>query len=151
MLRQIHGDILKINSGTLIHQVNTLGITGGLAGALRRKYPDHFKEYIGMCQMNKPHALLGDFEVECAGDQRIAIVHLFGQLYPGPNTDLIAVRSALEKFSKWRAQGKDNGPIYAPFRMGCGLGGGDWSQYEPLLEQFIPSLIVVNNQTNQTT
>lgn len=38
----IKGDLLKITEGIIFHQVNCMGLTGGLAGALRRKFPKAF-------------------------------------------------------------------------------------------------------------
>lgn len=148
MLKIIEGDLLKIEEGTLVHQVNCFGATGGLAGALRRKWPNHFNAYFEDIAVNKqtdypPSRLLGDFSVGCEGDERICIVHIFGQLQPGPNTDLEAVDVALSKYAKWRSEGKDTGLIYAPFLMGCGLGGGDWVKYSSIIEKHLPDCIIV--------
>lgn len=150
MLKQINGDLLKIESGIILHQVNCIGATGGLAGALKRKWPDAFKSYRAHCH---PDAI-GDVVVGVAsynndeeGSFKLLIAHVFGQYYPGPNTDLAAVKSALYKLARQlkRDEFKDV-PVYAPFKMGCGLGGGDWSEYEPLIEQFLPQTIIVNNE-----
>lgn len=150
MLKQIKGDLLKIESGVILHQVNAIGATGGLAGALRRKWPGAFRSYYARCRLDA----IGDVVLGIAEYQddekekwKLLIAHVFGQYYPGPNTDMGAVAHALQKLSRQleRAEFKDV-PVYAPFKMGCGLGGGDWSEYEPLLERFLPNLIVVNKE-----
>lgn len=150
-MKTINGDLLKIESGTLIHQVNCIGCTGGLAGALRRKWPDAFKRYDALCreaEAENTRPLLGCFNYTKVGirNPNLAIVHIFGQVYPGPNTSLGAVRAALKDFSEWRAEGKDTGPIYAPYKMGCGLGGGNWDEYSALLEEIIPDIIIVRKE-----
>lgn len=92
----IDGDILNVTHGYILHQVNCLGATGGLAGALRRKWPEKFKGYSDVCKWAKQdddlESLLGSF---VASDGWPSLVHVFGQFAPGPNTDYYAVDEAL--------------------------------------------------------
>ena len=145
MLKIIEGDILEIKEGIIMHQVNTRGVTGGLAGALRRKYPEAFDHYDRACRIRKRDAL-GHccLEVAAIGDPPLIIAHIFGQPQPGPNTDYAAVDTALGKLAYYLEgdSGKDT-QIFAPYKIGCGLGGGDWVQYSAIIEKHLPQTIIV--------
>jgi len=151
-MKEIRGDLLEIRSGILCHQVNALGITGGLAGALRRKFPHAFDTYEAVCEIakefNEQKDLLGsvDYGYHTDSEFDITIAHIYGQFAPGPNTDLVAVDRALAKLAEYRKHLAEAGtevPCYCPNQMGCGLGGGDWSKYLPLLVKHVPDIIIV--------
>lgn len=133
-MKTITGDLLQISSGVILHQVNCIGATGGLAGALRRKYPAAFEPYLKACS----ERMLGAYVVASVNSQ-LAIAHVFGQFQPGANTDLAAADIALRRL---REEIQDR-PAFAPYLMGCGLGGGDWTQYSALLEKHFPDITIV--------
>ena len=143
MLKQIKGDILNINRGIILHQVNCCKVVGGLAGALNRKFPKAFEVYFK--DPTRKESRLGQFLI--GKHDGVHIAHIFGQFYPGKNTDMKAVKDSLELLSVYLGVAlKDDAILYAPFKIGCGLGGGDWSEYEPLLESIFPQLTIVNNE-----
>ena len=140
------GDLLVITRGILCHQVNCIGATGGLAGALRRKWPLAFYAYfqrVPCYGQNLGTSVIGRAPPSVWPELYIA--HVFGQLQPGANTDLEAVDSALAELAKEIARHPELSalPIFVPHLMGCGLGGGRWDQYLPLLEKHLPSAIVI--------
>jgi hypothetical protein len=138
-MKIIIGDILKVKRGIILHQVNCIGATGGLAGALRRQFPSAFFGYLSLCESRRhnPESLLGTSLLsELAG--AVQILHVFGQTYPGPNTCLPAVRKALGFCDTLQSA-----PIYAPYKMGCGLGGGDWKEYSKILEELVPDITII--------
>ena len=140
------GDILKIRQGLLIHQVNCLGKTGYLAGALRRQWPNHFQAYFDAVrsQVNVGDAL-GSVAVSFSAGHGIA--HVFGQVQIGPNTDLQAVDTALGALAAKIASDRalKGVKVVAPFQMGCGRGGGDWTKYSALLSKHFPDILVIRN------
>lgn len=147
------GDLLAITRGIIAHQTNTVGATGGLAGALRRKWPHAFIDYARVCIKTEKHLQqswadpLGRTLI-CKATyegQSPVIAHVFGQRYPGANTDLIAVDSALADLADQISADPfyEHLPIYVPYLMGCGLGGGRWDQYLPLLEKHLPSATII--------
>lgn len=133
-MKTVTGNLLDITTGVILHQVNCMGVTGGLAGALRRKWPEAFDLYFSACE--SPNAL-GRF-VLAAATPVLHVGHVFGQYHPGPNTDMVAVRHSLIE-----AAGLVLGPIYAPYKMGCGLGGGNWAEYEASLVKAFPGIVIV--------
>lgn len=150
-LNVIEGNLLTdIDGGIIIHQVNTLGVTGSLAGALRRRFPAHFKRYAAACPDAK---LLGQCIIECPKEETLVMCHVFGQLMPGPRTDMKAVTDALEElFSEI-----NNSPylrdqqVFAPYKMGCGCGGGNWEKYSSLLYHLFPNIIIVQRPNDKPT
>lgn len=137
---EIKGDLLKITEGVIFHQVNCMGVTGGLAGALRRTFPDAFDAYLVSV---KSFSCLGT--AVFGKHNGIMLCHIFGQDKPGPNTDIASVRSALS-MARSRLSGSEkwkNSATYFPCMMGCGLGGGNWDEYRKLIEEFFPQGIIV--------
>ena len=145
---------MTIERGVILHQVNCVAATGGLAGALRRKWPRTFKRYFELCRdastsVPGSESLLGCFAI-CSvptGTEKhrnLWVAHIFGQVQPGPNTNLHSVQKSIAAFAEetpkhsWRNQ-----PMYAPYKMGCGLGGGDWKAYSAILEHYLPDLTIV--------
>ena len=142
-MKQIQGDLLEIKSGLVLHQVNVRAVTGGLAGALRRKYPAAFKVYLDACESLNNSVEEGVQPcVIGKATPTLSIAHLFGQIHPGPNTNMKMVEDALSHLANWKGI-KDYRAIYAPYKLGCGLGGGDWPSYLSLLIKYIPDVIVV--------
>lgn len=138
-MKIIQGDILDVRSGVILHQVNCRKVCGGLAGALRRKFPIAFEVYFDDSRTELER--LGTILI---GEQfpELSIVHLYGQFNPGANTDLIVVEKALKRIPSWLIE-ENQLTLYAPFQMGCGLGGGDWKLYSALLEKYLPTLTVI--------
>jgi O-acetyl-ADP-ribose deacetylase (regulator of RNase III) len=137
-MKTIPGDILEVKRGIIIHQVNCRKICGGLAGALRRKFPFAFDNYF---RDERPEEKrIGTILL---GEQwpQLFVCHLFGQDKPGANTDLKAVEQALESRQELLKNMKL--PLFAPYKIGCGLGGGDWNAYKTLLKKYLPTLTII--------
>lgn len=142
-MKTITGNILDTREGVIMHQVNCRGVTGGLAGALRRKWPDAFLRYSSCCR-EFGLGRLGCVCVEYAKHVPIIrIAHVFGQGVPGPNTNLVAVAKALPALAEFLHDTHPGLPLYAPYQMGCGLGGGNWEAYSALIEKHLPHTILV--------
>lgn len=141
----IDGDLLEITDGYILHQVNCVAATGGLAGALKRKWPEAFIKYHMACNayMKTPEILLGHYAIGPIWNDQ-SLVHIFGQLYPGQNTDYSAADMALNMFNTDRIKGV---PVYAPYGMGCGLGGGNWDVFSKIIEKNIPCCVIVRKFT----
>jgi O-acetyl-ADP-ribose deacetylase (regulator of RNase III) len=135
-MKIIQGDILNVRRGIIVHQVNCRKACGGLAGALSRQFPEAFEVYfIVACPDFLGNLILGHDKED------LYIGHLFGQDLPGANTDLKAVEKALKNSRKTLLDTEL--PLYAPFQMGCGLGGGDWKLYSALLGKYLPTLTII--------
>lgn len=142
VMQIISADILSIDSGIITHQVNCRGVMGaGLAKALRKKYPVIFPEYRQLCINGQLRP--GMIQLICVADG-LYICNLAGQDGYGTDrqyTDYDALPTALAELHD--ASISLNLPVYIPYRMGCGLGGGDWDVVSRLIDECCPNAFVV--------
>jgi len=145
-LQMIEGNILDIEEGYILQQVNCRGVMGsGLAKQIREKYPQVYTEYQYFCKKWEPEEILGWYNMTAINNY-LGIVNIFGQVGYGRTgrfTNYGAVAMALIRANKLEELNKTDLPVYVPFQMGCGLGGGDWEVYSEIIEFFIPDAIVV--------
>lgn len=124
----------KKDKRIIIHQVNCKGVMGaGFAKQVKDKYPQLFKNYRERCMMFDYTELLGtNYYYE---DENIIIVNMFSQNNYGTEarqTNYEAMATCLDKIRKMYP----TQTIVAPYRIGCGLGGGDWNIVSKLLEKY---------------
>jgi len=124
MVSQINKNILTVKEGTIVHSVNCIGAVGGLAGAIGRLWPTNVRVYKEKVKREgRSKSLLGDvLWVQVA--PKLHICNLFGQYNIGlgsRQTDYIALAKGFQLIEK-----SAHRDIYIPYRIGCGLGGGDW-------------------------
>ena len=113
---------------------------GGLAGAIKRQWPIESLQYIEACR--RKEVKLGDIVITKPSND-LLLVHVAGQLEIGPETNLFAVAHAFVRLQKNLINMEWNKPVYIPYRMGCGLGGGDWDTYLKVVSAIVPDVIVV--------
>lgn len=140
------GDLNAIPHGILLHQVNCLGKTGYLAGALRRSHRAAFNAYFQAIMDGRRGArLLGRGVI--GGQLPVLVGHVFGQFQIGPHTDMAAVESGLSEIRMALGGNPEwvEVPVFAPYKMGCGKGGGDWEAYSALLCRIFPDVTIVRH------
>jgi O-acetyl-ADP-ribose deacetylase (regulator of RNase III) len=142
-MKIVCGDILAINHGVIVHQVNCKKVMGaGLALQIRRKYPQHFADYMAA------EPKLGDIVVTRI-HSTLYIVGIYGQYSYGRyglHTNYSALRIAMIKAAQFAAQ--KNLPLYIPYGIGCGLAGGDWNRVAAILSD-IPNCLVVRKAKDE--
>lgn len=139
----VTGDILSLNEYDkkviICHQVNCKGVMGaGLAKQIKDKYPEVFKQYHTYCQSSlnykKSSDMLGDVLFSYIDvNRRNIIANIFAQDGYGKDkqyTDYIALQIAFRRL----AYCVEDEVIRIPFKMGCGLGGGDWNTVCKIIE-----------------
>jgi hypothetical protein len=132
----------------VIHQVNLLGVMGaGVAKRIRQEWPQVYTDYVRTLGL-VPRA--GGVAMPTRlGDLGITVFNLFCQ--PTINTN--GVNTDYEMLARCLDTLKDRTESYeithhaapvvlAPYLMGCGLGGGDWSIVRPMVERKIDVLWV---------
>ena len=131
------GDIFEGTEDYLCHQANcvSVGPAAGIAAAIYYKYP-YSDIYRDRKTPNVPgHAIV------CYNKGSRTIVNLLGQLYPGSSmpssADSAEDRIVFFRKALWDMV-KQLGPgSYAfPWRVGCGIAGGDWGIYITILKNF---------------
>lgn len=134
----IEYDLLDIQYGIIAHQVNLKGVMGaGLAKQIRSCYPIVYEQYLDFL----PNAELGSI-LAVPVSEHLTVVNLFGQADIGRNkqqTDVVALKQCLIKLQNFA----DNSmPIYLPYQLGCGLGGGDWDEVLQLINDHLLCAII---------
>ena len=133
-LKIIVGDLLESDEPVIVHQANCVTRNSlGFAKSLFTKYPhaDIYKD-------RKEPDVAGTISVVEA-ENYPTVVHLFGQFSPGKGRKS-------EKREQWFQQGllcienfcKENKiqRLAMPYRIGCGLAGGNWTDYENMIILF---------------
>jgi len=156
MITTINKDILTVDKGVIVHSVNCIGPAGGLAGAIARKWPKNLREYHAHIKRQKlPIMLLGSvFEVNVA--HNVIVANLFGQNKISSQerqTEYAALIAGFKTIANASFQGNDKREvdygnpfglieegidltdIYIPYKIGCGLGGADWSIVEEIIHK----------------
>lgn len=136
-MKIIKQDILKIKEGVICHQVNCLGVAGGLAGAVFKKYPTAGKLYKNYVKSQfKPWSLLGDTQLVRVSDD-LLVANMFAQYDVGTDcrkTEYGSFRSCIDTIA---CNLKYPYPkIYFPYLIGCGLGGGSWDIISEMIEEL---------------
>ena len=148
MIKIINGDLLKATDrDVILHQVNCKGVmNGGIAKQIRLAYPDLYWKYSNYCKKN--NFLLG--EVVYYKLPQYIIANCFGQDGYGRGkryTDYEALEKCFIKIGVLADQykektGKDF-KIGIPYKIGCGLGGGDWNIVYGMICEIFEGLDVV--------
>ena len=131
----LHADALAVDADVFVHQTNCMGVMGaGIAKQIRDQCPKTYRLYRELCDLyrHNPIELLGTCEfVEENGK---IICNAFGQCgfrRPGCNTDYDALRACFQTI----AQKHSEKTIALPYKIGCGLAGGDWNVVETMIKE----------------
>lgn len=106
----------------------------GIAKSIASAYPICFKEYKKLCKETAPSALLGEVYFYQSEDKIIA--NIFGQksIGKGLHTNYDALRSGLEIVCRYAKL--LNVTVGIPYKIGCGLAGGDWNIVSQMIEEI---------------
>ena len=135
MITHKKGDLLKATEKIIGHQVNCFGVAAGLAGAIFRKWPTAEQDYQRLVKKCQPKALLGmaHFTGEQKDRDRHIICNLFGQYEPGPAYNPQRLEQALEQLGNTARI--MNWSVALPYRISCGIAGGDWDEVLQIIER----------------
>lgn len=155
MITTINKDILTVDKGVIVSSVNCIGATGGLAGAIARKWPKNVEQYRAhVRRQTLPIMLLGSvFEVNVA--HNVVVANLFGQNNIGTRerqTEYSALITGFKTIAGMTFRGNDTKDevftphglyeykitlkdVYIPYKIGCGLGGADWNIVEEIINK----------------
>lgn len=148
-MKTIVGDIIEIQRGVIVHQTNCMGIMGGgLAAQIRKKWPHvnaMYEEYCDLASGERSPRLLGTVQFVPVNPY-LTVANAFGQLdTSGYSGECATNYLALAECMKCIAKVYDNKllDVYFPYKIGCGLGGGDWDTVLAMLNTYCPSATIV--------
>ena len=145
MIEIVNGDLLQSNLPLIAHQTNCLGVMGaGIAKAIKNKWDDVYTSYSKLCKNLKysKEDLLGKCQI-CITEDNI-VANLFGEYsftesvapYENRHTDYDALKEALVHLKAF-CKGVNITEIGIPYKLGCGLAGGDWDGVVyPMLQEL---------------
>lgn len=132
-MQTVRKDITTVTEGIVVHQVNLMGKMGaGLAYQVRNTWPVVYDAYVkaivdGSLDLGDAHMV--------PVSEKLIVVNLVGQRHFRPlgvrHTNYIAVGQGLTAVRKLATH--TGLLVYIPYKMGCGLGGGDWDVVQALI------------------
>jgi hypothetical protein len=148
----IEQDILSIEEGNILHQVNCKQVMGsGLAKAIRDKWPSAYDDYMRVAARHDglDFLSLGMIVQSEVVPGKIWVYHCFTQYdYNKPgvpfqkHTDYKAIISAfydvagnVDYLHRRHSRSKK---IYIPYNYGCARGGGEWEVVSRIINSIIP-------------
>jgi O-acetyl-ADP-ribose deacetylase (regulator of RNase III) len=140
LIEIITGDLLASKEKYLLHQTNCISTKGaaGVAKSIFDKYP-YADCYADRIETSKP----GTIDIRGNDQDQRLIINLHGQYYPGRSRYPLSSLDGLAPRQKYFYNGllrvakiENLKSIALPWRVGCGLGGGDWEWYLGTLTNF---------------
>jgi len=140
----IDGDILDCKEKHIAHQVNALminrnGHAAGVAAVIFKKFPTS--------DIYKRNAVDATYLIKLGGvikrldlQKKKTIYNIVGQLKPGypdklgDDSDIFRLRGFSQALKSIHAEIGEE-PIAMPYKIGCGLAGGNWSVYEEIIKR----------------
>lgn len=137
-VRIISGNLLTTSDTLIVHQTNCQS-TGskGLAKHIHTKFP-----YANAYKLNRTN-MMGTCQIFGDGINTRYVVALYGQnsvgkpsSYELAKTREIWFQQALDSLGIYITQAQITPTIGFPYQIGCGLAGGNWSNYLRMIQQF---------------
>lgn len=147
MIEIVNGDLLQSNLPLIAHQTNCLGVMGaGIARSIKNKWNSVYTQYVDICKnFEDSKDLLGKCQICVTGEFPIKFVaNLFGEYsftesvapFENRHTDYGALKKALLNLKAF-CEDEEVTEVGIPYKLGCGLAGGDWDGVVyPMLQEL---------------
>jgi O-acetyl-ADP-ribose deacetylase (regulator of RNase III) len=135
MIEFTSGDLLAADVEALVNTVNTAGVMGkGLALQFKRAYPTAFEAYRRACQAGEVR--LGEMHVVDTGTR--LIINFPTKGHWRAKSKLADVEAGLQDLARVLEQRTVKSVAVPP--LGCGLGGLNWEDVRPRIEDSLSRL-----------
>lgn len=139
MIHYKQGNLLDVTSGIIVHGCNMQGVMGaGVAKAVKQKYPQCFEVY--QHRLRTQYTALGGV-IYYYSNKDLLIANALTQRYYGSRmreVNYAAIVNSFQHILSHRSKfGINLKTINFP-KIGAGLGGGDWSIIEQLINDCDP-------------
>lgn len=145
MITQARGNLLEADADALVNTVNTVGIMGkGIALQFKRAFPAMFKDYARACKDGRVE--LGRMHVWHTGELRgpQIVINFPTKGHWRSKSRIEDVDAGLDDLVRV-IRAEEIGSIAIP-PLGCGHGGLEWAQVEPLIRAKLAALPDVDVQ-----
>ena len=136
-MTHVYGDLLDAPVDVIVHQTNCKGAMGaGIAKQIAMRYPQTNSIYRGLCWKHKDNSreLLGTCLY--TREANYVICNAFGQdgfSRYRIQTEYDMLKKCFEDIANKYAGKK----IGLPYKIGCGLAGGDWNVVESMILEIL--------------
>jgi O-acetyl-ADP-ribose deacetylase (regulator of RNase III) len=139
MIDLVRGNILEADVDALVNAVNCVGVMGkGLALQFKKAFPDAFRAYQGACRARElAPGRMHVVDTTRAGGPKY-VIHFPTKRHWRDPSRLEDIEAGLDALVQ---EVRDRGirSIAVP-ALGCGLGGLDWADVRPLIEDALGPL-----------
>lgn len=126
------GDLLGSKMQALINTVNCVGVMGkGIAFAFKQRYPDMFKEYQARCKRGA--VKIGEPYVYQSGNRKI--INFPTKKHWKNPSQIAYVEEGLQYLAAHLKEWGITSMAIPP--LGCGNGGLNWKDVQPLIEKYL--------------
>lgn len=143
-MKTIHGNILTVEHGHILQQVNAQGVMGsGVAAGIRARYPkvwDEYSLYVKPGSADSGRSHLG-MVISVPVSETLAIHNIVGQQFYGRHADgqqprytsYDALDTGLQALAWQLGKLGEAQEVHFPL-IGCGLGGGKWEVVSEIIK-----------------
>ena len=136
MLTIMSGDLFTSRAQTLVNAVNCVGVMGkGIALEFKKRYPAMFEDYLARCKRNAVR--LGEPYLFRDPGGTVIMNFPTKDHWRSPSY-LKDIDEGLKYFAKHAADWDVTSIAFPP--LGCGNGGLEWADVEPLMRQKLAEL-----------
>lgn len=137
MIHIVNGNLLQSDCNIIIQQSNCFAnVNAGIAKQIATKYPITLKADEQYHIPVKDRRRLGGFSSAKVAENQIYI-NMYSQFSPRSQTDYKAFEKSLNNILTCLNNKKmKNVKIGMPYKIGCGLGGGNWNHIKKLVEKI---------------
>lgn len=151
----INKDILTVEKGIIVQQVNAIGKTGaGLSGAINAKYSEvreHYLESVDWYNRFADGLPLGTVLFTDVVPKLLTVASIVGQQNVGTykvQTDFGALKKGLKEIAEFSKL--NDLPVFVPYFISSGLAGGPtqqtkqetWAKVSELIESILPEATI---------
>ena len=137
-LQVVTGDLLEADAECIVHQTNcvTHGRAAGLAAAIFHKYP-----WSDIYATRQEYGEPGSISVHAGSLDEHKVINLNGQFFPGQPRFYSGFDSEKARLHYFHSALLEIGDLNVksvafPYKIGCGLAGGDWTAYHKMIRDF---------------
>jgi O-acetyl-ADP-ribose deacetylase (regulator of RNase III) len=139
MIELARGDILKADAEALVNTVNCVGVMGrGIALQFRKAFPETFRAYRALCDRRELRpGMVHVHDLGRLGNPRYIINFPTKRHWRGKSR-LEDIKAGLEALVREIRERRIHSVALPP--LGCGLGGLDWNEVRPRIEEAFSGL-----------